>query len=133
MLMYEEVDRPPLLLRLLLPQPLSTQGDKSRLGAAILCAYREGDLTKRITAVDRPHLLEFEVVSQCLGIEGCVTARGGAYQIEPRGANCRIALVTNYYARLRPRVLWRPVERWIAHRFHHHILAGMRQSLPVSS
>jgi hypothetical protein len=134
MLMYEEVDvRPPFLLRALLPIPIGTKGDKSRVGAAIQCSYREGDLMKQITTVHPPNLLEFDVTRQRLGFEGCVTALGGSYQITPRGRQTEVMLTTNYYAYLRPRVLWRPLERFIAHLFHRHILGGMRDALPRRS
>jgi len=134
MLMYEEVSvRPSLILRALLPLPLSTEGDKSRVGANIHCAYREGDLMKRITVVDAPHLLEFDVIRQSLGFEGCVTALGGSYRLRPSGEQTEIALTTKYHAHLRPRRVWRPLERFVAHLFHRHILAGMRDSLPRPS
>lgn len=132
MLMYEEVDvRPSFLLRALLPIPTGTVGDKSRVGAAIRCAYREGDLMKQITVVEPPHLLEFDVVRQRLGFEGCVTALGGSYRIRPRGDRTEVVLTTKYRGYLRPRALWRPLERFVAHVFHRHILAGMREAFPA--
>jgi hypothetical protein len=134
MLMYEEVSvRPPLILRALLPIPMGTEGDKSRVGASIRCEYREGDLMKRITVVEPPHLLEFEVVRQRLGFEGCVTALGGSYRIEPSGDRTEVTLTTNYHGYLQPRMFWHPAESFVAHLFHRHILAGMRGSLPDSS
>jgi hypothetical protein len=134
MLMYEEVEvRPSLILRALLPIPMGTQGDKSRVGAAIQCSYREGDLMKQITVVNPPNLLKFDVVKQRLGFEGCVTALGGSYRITPRGEQTEIMLTTDYDAYLRPRALWRPLERFVAHLFHRHILGGMRDALPRAS
>jgi hypothetical protein len=134
MLMYEEVGvRPSLLLRALLPIPTGTEGDKSRVGAAIQCSYREGDLLKQITVVNPPNLLQFDVTRQRLGFEACVTALGGSYQITPRGGQTEIMLTTNYHAYLRPRALWRPLERFVAHLFHRHILGGMCDALPRAS
>ena len=40
---YEEVPgRPAFLLRTMLPYPVRTEGDKTRVGATVRCAYREG-------------------------------------------------------------------------------------------
>ncbi|HMK74509.1 MAG TPA: SRPBCC family protein [Myxococcaceae bacterium] len=129
MLFYEEVPRRPmLLLRLFLPAPVRTEGAKTRVGETIRCTYQDGYLEKRITAVEPPRLIRFEVSLQQLGIEDCISMTGGSYQIEPRpmGAGCELVLTTRYHGFLRPRWLWRPLERFLAHRLHHHILSGMR-------
>jgi hypothetical protein len=75
LMFFEEVPgRPPWVLRLLLPDPVRSEGEKSGIGAVVQCTYAVGDLVKRITAVDPPFHLGFEVVEQRLGIEGCVLA-----------------------------------------------------------
>jgi hypothetical protein len=126
LLTYEEVTlAPPWWLRLLLPRPLGTQGDKTRVGAVLPCHYEGGELTKRIVAVHAPRRLEFEVVTQRLGIEDCVRARRGSYEIRDCAAGSEIELTTRYLVRLHPRWLWRPFEQWLAHRFHEHILQAM--------
>lgn len=128
---YEEVThRPPWLLRVLLPQPVGTKGDKTQVGAMIACRYREGSLFKRIEIADAPEYLQFEVLEQRLGIERWIVARGGSYEIRPSrsGLSCRITLVTDYCGRLRPRWLWRRMEEYVAHRFHRHVLAGMKNA-----
>ncbi len=123
---YEEVPgRPPFLLRALLPHPVRTEGDKTRVGATVRCAYRGGDLVKRITKVEPPHSLQFEVVGQRLGIEGCVLTLGGSYQICTSGDVTDVALTTNYQAFLRPRSLWRPLEAILVSQLHRHILRGV--------
>ena len=83
---YEEVPaRPGFLLRTLLPYPIRTEGPKNAIGALVRCSYRGGDLVKRITMIDVPHRLEFDVVEQRLGIERCIQTYGGSYQIEHCG------------------------------------------------
>jgi hypothetical protein len=60
---YEEVPgSPPFLLRAVLPRPLGTEGDKTRVGERVRCIYHESDLIKRITVVEPARLLQFEVV-----------------------------------------------------------------------
>lgn len=131
MLLYEEVPlRPPLLLRVLLPHPVRTEGDKTRVGAALQCTYNGGHLVKRIKVVEPPHLVKFEVIEQRLGIEGSITALGGSYEIRSCVDQTEIVLNTNYRGHLRPRFFWRPLERFLAHQLHRHILDGMRASLP---
>jgi hypothetical protein len=128
--LYEEVrTNPPFLLRLFLPCPAHTAGDKTRVGASIRCEYDEGYLVKRITLVEPPHLMEFEVGEQRLGIETCITTLGGCYQIRACGDGSEAELVTNYRGHLRPRFLWRPVERYVARQLHLHILHGMGATL----
>jgi hypothetical protein len=95
-MLYEEVPgQPPFLLRVFLPHPVRTEGNKTRVGATVRCIYREGDLVKRITSVEPPHSLQFEVIEQRLGIEGCALTLGGSYQIHPCGDATDVALITN--------------------------------------
>lgn len=123
---YEEVPgRPPFLLGAVLPRPVRTEGDKTRVGGTVRCEYRRGDLVKRITCVEPPHFLQFEVIGQRLGIEGCVLTLGGSYQICTCGDATDVVLITNYRAFLRPRYLWRPVEAFLVSQLHRHILRGV--------
>lgn len=123
---YEEVSgRPAFLLRVLLPYPVRTEGDKTRMGATVRCAYSVGGLAKRITAVEPPRFLQFEVIEQRLGIEGCILTLGGSYEISIRGDASDVVLVTNYLAYLRPRYLWRPLEALLVSQLHQHILRGV--------
>lgn len=129
LMLYEEVPgRAPLLLRLLLPEPERTEG-KAELGELIRCRYRQGELVKRVTVVDAPTRLEFEVEEQALGLECCAMARGGAYELQPAGGGTEVALTTRYRAWLRPRIFWRRVEAGLGHRLHRHILAGIAGAL----
>jgi hypothetical protein len=131
MLLYEEVlVRPPFLLRVLLPYPVRTEGEKTCVGAAVQCTYKGGHLIKRIGVVEPPHVLQFDVVEQHLGIEACITTLGGSYELRSRGGQTEVVLTTNYRGHLRPRSLWRPLERILTHKLHRHILNGMRGSLP---
>ncbi len=133
LLFYEEVPgKPPLLLRTLLPRPVRTEGGKTRPGETVHCIYHGGELLKRITAVEPPHLVHFEVIKQRLGIEGCVLTLGGSYELHPCGDGTDLALRTNYRAYLRPRCLWRRVEALLVSQLHGHILRGVRAGLPVA-
>lgn len=127
---YEEVPgSPPFLLRAFLPRPLGTEGDKTRVGERVRCVYRESELVKRITVVEPARLLQFEVVEQNLGIEGCVLTQGGSYQFFPCGDGTDVALVTDYRAFLHPRHLWRPLEALLVRSLHRHILGAVRAAL----
>ena len=130
-MLYEEVPgQPPFLLRVLLPHPVRTDGDKTRVGARVRCAYRGGDLVKRITTVEPPYFLQFEVIAQRLGIEGCILTLGGSYQICTSGDATDVMLITNYQAYLHPRWLWRPLEALLVSQLHTHILRGVRAAIP---
>lgn len=123
---YEEVPgRPPFLLRALFPHPVRTEGDKSRVGAMVRCVYKRGDLVKRITTVERPRFLQFDVIAQRLGIERCVLTLSGSYQIHASGDSTDVVLITNYRAYLHPRFLWRPLEALLVKQLHCHILRGV--------
>jgi len=130
MLFYEEVPgRPSVLLRAFLPAPLRTRGEKTRVGATIACTYEAGYLEKRITAVERPRLIAFDVLIQELGIEDCIGMQGGSYNIRQVEVGSDLVLTTVYRGHLRPRWVWRPFERFLAHRLHQHILNGIRDLL----
>jgi hypothetical protein len=127
---YEEVPgRPGWLLRVLLPCPLRTEGDKGRVGTTVRCAYRGGALLKRITTVEPPHFLKFDVVEQCLGIERCIVAHGGSYEIRASGQATDVVLLTKYQAYLRPRSLWRPLEAILVGQLHGHIVSGIHAAV----
>lgn len=131
MMFYEEVPRrPPLALRLFIPSPVKTQGNGKHVGAVVECIYSSGSLSKRITVLERPRLVRFEVLEQRLGVERCVTAVEGCYEFHAEGEGTEVALTTRYRGHLRPRWLWRPFEVWLAHQLHRHILAGMGAVAP---
>jgi hypothetical protein len=134
MLFYEEVPRRPMpLLRMFLPAPLRTQGEKTRVGAIIECTYDGGYLEKRITAAERARFVRFDVLVQRLGVEDCISMSGGSYEMSAKGGGTELVLTTQYRGHIRPRWLLRPLERFLAHRLHRHILDGMRAALEASA
>jgi hypothetical protein len=131
---YEEIPvRPSLLLRIFLPTPVRTAGDKSELGAPIQCTYTTGHLVKRMTVIEPPHLVRFEVIEQHLGFERCAVTTNGSYEIFRDGEGADVALTTNYKTYLRPRWFWRHLEKFVASRLHRHILNGMRAAIAQPS
>jgi len=130
LMFYEDVPRKPWpLLRLLLPQPIKSEGDKLSLGADVRCTYERGYLLKRTTHVEPGRLLSFDVVEQQLGIERYARACHGSYELRAVGEATDMVLTTAYRAKLWPRFAWRPLERYLCHRLHLHILIGMRERL----
>jgi hypothetical protein len=134
LMFYEEVSlRPPLLLRLLLPEPVRVEGRKSAVGAEARCLYRQGQLLKRVTRIDPERRCDFEVVEQGMAIPGGIRLAGGRYALtaSPDGGT-RVELETRYFSPLRPRWLAGPVEAAICHAFHRHILEAMRRTLEAA-
>jgi hypothetical protein len=130
---YEEAPgRAPFPLRTFMPCPVRTDGAKASVGARVRCVYDRGYLIKRITMVAAPCLIRFEVTEQHLGIEGCVVALGGSYEIEPSGEGSEFLLTTRYMAYLHPRSLWRPLEQLVAGQLHKHVLKGMGAAMSQS-
>ncbi len=131
-LFYEDVPRRlPWFLGMFLPRPIRTDGEKTRVGAIVRCTYDGGYLLKLITAVEPARLMRFDVLEQRLGVEDCVSMSQGSYEIHAAGDGSQIVLTTRYCGHLRPRRLWRPLERYLAHRLHRHILDGMCQTFPA--
>ncbi len=129
-LFYEEVpQRPAPLLKLFLPAPVRTEGDKTKVGGLVRCTYQGGHLIKRITLLAPPSRMEFEVLEQHLGVEDCVATSDGSYAIRATPGGAEVTLTTRYHGNLRPRWLWRPFEKFLAHKVHRHILEGMRLAL----
>jgi hypothetical protein len=129
LLFYEQIDRPPPLhLRLLLPVPVETAGDKARVGDEARCLYQGGYLVKRVTAVDPERFYAFSVVEQALVVAGGLKLAGGEYTLrELSPGRTEIELSTRYTSARRPRWLWQPIERAVCHSFHRHILRAMRR------
>jgi len=127
---YEEVPgHPPLPLRWFMPSPVRTEGAKSAVGSRVRCIYQSGHLVKRITVLDPPRLIRFDVLEQHLGIEGCAIAQGGSYKLYRNGDRTGLILTTRYRAFLHPRWLWRPLEKLVAHQLHKHVLNGMTAAM----
>ena len=125
---YEEVEHEaPLALQILLPQPVKATGDKTRVGEIVQCLYDRGYLTKEITEVHLGRTLEFRVVEQHLHFERDVTLVGGSFRLEPTQSGSRIVLRTDYRRHLRPEWLWKPIEDYVVHTLHGHVLEGMRR------
>lgn len=135
LIFYEQLrERPPLLLRTLLPEPLRTMGSKSKVGDEALCLYRQGFLLKRVTRVDPESRYEFVVAEQNLRFGGGLTLEGGSYALEQRGYGwTEVTLTTRYRCPRRPRWLWGPLEALACHAFHRHILQSIRQGLESES
>ncbi len=132
LMFYEQVPgQPPLHLRVLLPAPLRASGDSEHVGQDIECVYNTGKLLKRITVVEPPTLLRFEVLEQRLGMEGCMQTIRGSYEIHPVAGGSEVVLTTVYSGHLRPRSVWRPIETQLAHGLHRHIIDGMRVKCSV--
>jgi hypothetical protein len=130
MLFYEEVPgRPPWLLRFFLPAPVRTEGEKTRVGSVIKCTYEAGYLEKCITSAEPEKSVGFDVTVQQLGVEDCISMNGGSYEMRATPAGTEVVLTTNYRGHLRPRWLARPLEHFLAHGLHRHILEGMRAVL----
>jgi hypothetical protein len=126
LLFYEEVPgRPPFPLSVFMPNPLRTEGGKDKVGASIRCIYQNGDLVKRITAVQAPHFIRFDVTDQRLGIESCAVARGGSYELRAVGDGTEMVASTRYTPQLRPRWMWRSVEKLVMGQLHGHVLRGI--------
>lgn len=129
LMFYEDVPQRPGPSLWPLPRPVKSQGNKLISGSAVRCTYERGHLLKRITAVEPSHLLSFEVTEQALGIERYAWACEGSYRLLAEREGTNIALTTAYQSRLWPRFLFRPIERYLCHRLHAHILSGMRDRL----
>jgi hypothetical protein len=128
-LFYEEVThRPPFLLTLALPRPIRAEGRRAVVGDEQRCVYDRGHLIKRITRLDPPRLLAFDVVEQHVHFEHDVELRDGSFIVQPLGDHqARVVLTTRYRRLLRPRWLWEPIEHTVIHTLHEHVLEGMRR------
>ena len=132
LMFYEQIGkRPPLLLRLLLPVPIRTQGRKSEVGDQVICQYASGHLLKRVTHVTRGRDYTFEVIEQNLALGGGIRLSGGGYTLRRLpDSRTEVAIKTHYISPKRVRWLWVRIEAAVCHSFHRHILSAMRSNLP---
>lgn len=124
---YEQVrHRPPLLLRIGLARPVSTQGPSRAVGDVRRCVYNRGWITKRVTVSEAPTLLAFEIAEQNIGYERDVRLTGGNFALEAIGPNqTRVTLTTQYEPKLGPRFAWRPAERLAVRILHGYVIEGI--------
>ena len=129
LLFYEEVqERPPLHLRLLLPVPIRTEGDKKRVGGEAMCLYERGHLIKRATRIVDGELYEFEVAEQALAVGGSMRLSGGRYVLRDAGPGLtEVSVETRYTSTKWPRWFWRPLEKIVCHMFHRFLLRSIRR------
>ena len=134
LMFYEQIkERPPLLLLLLLPRPLGTRGSKASVGDQATCLYDRGHLIKQATRIDEGHLYAFSVVEQHLPLGGGITLNGGRYALRalPAGGT-ELEVTTHYLSRQRPRWLAQPIEAFVCHMFHRHLLSAIRRKAVAS-
>ena len=126
---YEDVEHaPPWLLHLALPQPIRSEGSKQKEGETVTCFYNCGEIKKRISKVDAPRKLAFDVVDIQMRSENYAKLKDGSFEIEPLGAKqCRITLTTRFERKLHPSFFWEPIEHQVIHTLHGHVLEGMRR------
>lgn len=127
LLFYEQIEqRPPLLLRLLLPEPRGTEGNKSRVGDEARCLYTSGHLLKRVTELRPPAFYGFEVAEQRLELGFGIRLAGGSYTLRALpGGHTELAVNTRYGGGAPPRWLLRPIEAAVCHAFHRHLLRAI--------
>jgi hypothetical protein len=127
LMFYEQIEeRPPLLLRMVLPRPIRTHGSKSAVGDQATCLYEGGHLLKRVTEIDRHRLYAFSVIEQRLALGRRVVLTGGCYSLRELPDECtELAVTTRFLSRNRPRWLAKPVEIFVCHMFHRHLLAAI--------
>ncbi len=125
---YEEVTHPaPWILRIGLARPLSASGSGRRAGDIKKCVYNKGHISKRITAVNAPRLLAFDVIEQQIGYERDVRLVDGSFEFVPIGDGLtQVRLTTRYVPRLSPRWCWRPFEEIAVHTLHDYVIEGIR-------
>ena len=126
---YEEVKHPaPWILRIGLARPLRTIGSSRSIGDVKTCLYNKGHITKRVTDVDRPNRLAFDVIEQQIGYERDVRLISGSFELAA-GSSGRtsITLTTTYRPLLGPRWAWEWGEDYAIHTLHAHVLEGMRR------
>jgi hypothetical protein len=133
LMFYEQIEEaPPLLLRLLLPLPIRTDGSKSAVGDEAMCLYEGGHLLKRVTHVDACRHYGFDIVEQSLAVGGGLMLSGGCYTLlELPGRRTNVAVTTRYVSRRRPGWLWKPIEAIVCHLFHRHLLSAMRRKVEL--
>ncbi len=126
---YEDVEHsPPWLLHLALPQPIRSEGSKQKEGEIVTCFYNCGEIKKRISKVDAPRQLAFNVIDIQMRSENYAKLKDGSFEIEPVGTKqSRITLTTRFERKLRPAFFWEPIEHKVIHTLHGHVLEGMRR------
>jgi hypothetical protein len=131
LMFYEEIEvRPPMLLRLLLPLPIRTEGSKRAVGEVAMCLYEGGHLRKRVTHIDPCKYYGFEVVEQHLAVGNGLLLTGGCYTLrELPSRGTEVTVTTRYVSRKRPEWLWKPIEAAVCHLFHRHLLHSMRRKI----
>jgi hypothetical protein len=92
--------RPPLYLRLLLPN--------SMLSERVVWLYVSGTLVKRVQKLDRKRRYEFSVVGQQPSVTG-------------------LTITTRFASLRRPRWLLRPLENAVCRLFHRHVLRSIQR------
>ena len=134
LMFYEQIEEPPpLLLRLLLPVPLRTEGPKAAPGDEALCLYRGGQLLKRVTRIEPAAHYGFEVTEQQLRIGRGLRLHGGSYALRTLAdGHTELAVTTRYSGTRWPEWLFRPIESLVCHLFHRHLIRAIDRKARTS-
>jgi hypothetical protein len=129
LMFYEQIEqKPPLLLRLLLPHPVRTEGSKEQVGDVATCVYAQGHLLKQVTRIEAPGLYEFQVIEQHLVFGGGLRLMGGSYALSDVSPDhTKVSVTTRYVSIKKPRRLWKPIEALVCHAFHRYLLLSIQK------
>ena len=133
LMFYEQIGkRPPLLLRLLLPVPIRTEGRKSEVGDEVTCQLPERSLAQASDSCDsrtklrvrshraKPHARRRDKTVR-RQLHAACRFRTAAPKLSSRHAMSARNALAGCGVR---------IEAVVCHSFHRHILSAMRSNLP---
>ncbi len=115
--------------RLGLPSPRGNVGSLTEVGDRKACHIGSGILRLLVVESEPPTSLAFVVTEQSGFEDNNVALRRGRLSLRALGPDrTRVVLSTTYAPLLRDRLLWRPIERFIARELHGHVVREMRRA-----
>ncbi|MFK7789615.1 MAG: hypothetical protein AB8C95_09025 [Phycisphaeraceae bacterium] len=133
---YEDVPGPrPILHSIGLPRPVEAQGKIRKVGDQHISTYtKDARIVKQATAFVPCETIAFNLIEQQNFEDSALRFMHGRFDFQPIDANqTRVTLTSTYQPLMRPRVLWKPIERTLSRTLHGHILKGMAEKAQTNT
>jgi hypothetical protein len=131
---YEHVTiRPPLWLRLALPEPVESEGHHKGVGETSRCRYSDGGfLTKQITWLKEGERVDFVIVEQSIRYHRGVKLLGGCIFLAEAGeGGTSVEMVTYYRNLYRPSAIMDFFLRRVIRAMHRTTIRDMRCAIAL--
>lgn len=120
----------PFLMKLDLPIPNKCILEKEEVGGLRTCYCSGGNITERITELQKNKVLKMDVIDYKLTGRKWLGFREAIYYFDNFGDDsCKLTRITTYTSALKPRFYWEPLEKIGISQEHDYVFDNLKNDL----